>query len=137
MRGDVDLAQLSHEILGVVSLVGAKRDPACAVRMGLHQMQRRQALGMARGAGGERAHDQAVAVLHQRVPHEGQLSFLAAPFAIEPGVGIGGGGVGLIAAALAVEIALAVAARARRTARSVLGLEAFGTTPGFDQRAVY
>ncbi len=79
MRGDVDLAQLGHEILGVVSLAGAEHDPAGAVGMGLHQLQGCQALSMVRGAGGERAHDQPVAVLHQRVPHEGQPSLLARP----------------------------------------------------------
>ncbi len=137
MRGDVDLTQLGHEVLGVVALVGAECHPACPIGMGLHPIQGRQALGMARGAGGDRAHDQSVAVLHQRVPHERQLCFLAAAIAVQPCIGTGSGGGGVVAAALAVEVALAVAARARCAARPVPGLEAFWTAPGLDQRAVH
>ena len=45
--------------------------------------QRRDPLGMAVGLGQTGVDDQAVAVLHQRMPHEAELGLLARPFAIE------------------------------------------------------
>ena len=79
----------------------------------------------------------AVPATHQRVPHERQLGLLAAPLAVEPGIGVGGRGVGLVAARLAMEVLLAVATRVGRWGGAVLRPEALGAGPGFQQRAVH
>src|SRR5689334_13306040 len=50
MRGDRLVAQLHDKVGGVVSLVGPQCDRLWPVGMRLDQRQRRQPLGMARGA---------------------------------------------------------------------------------------
>lgn len=58
MRGDIDLAEFGDEAVRVEALVTAKGDLPGTVGTRFHQMQRRQPLGMAGGAGGERIDDQ-------------------------------------------------------------------------------
>ena len=67
---------------------------------GSDHVQRRNPFGVAVGLGQAGVDDEAVAVLHQRVPHEAELGFLARPFAIEPRVRIGRRGVRLVGALL-------------------------------------
>ncbi len=47
MRGDVEGAEFALEVLGVIALVGAERDPARAVGARLDHVQGGHALGMA------------------------------------------------------------------------------------------
>ena len=97
-----------------------------AVGVRLDQGDRGQPLGMARGAGRHGIDDQPIAVLHQRVAHEGEPGFLAAALPGQPCVGVGGRGVGVVRAALAVKIALAVPARAGGSPEPSFGLKLFG-----------
>src|SRR6185503_14958483 len=105
--------------------------------MRLDQLLRREPLGMPRGAGGDGADDQALPVLHQRMPYETELCLLAPPLAVEPRVGVGGRGVRVVAAFLAVKVLLTVAARIGRWAGAVLRPEALGAGPRLQQRAVH
>ena len=134
----VHRAQFIDEVLGVIALVGAERDRPRPVGARLDHVQRRDPLGMAVGLGQTGVDDEAVAVLHQRMPHEAELGFLARSLAIEPRLRIGRRGVRLVGALLAMEIRLAVppAAWRRRLARAVLRPEALHRRPGLDQRAV-
>ena len=93
----------------------------------LDHVQRRDPLGMAVGLGQTGVDDQAVAVLHQRMPHEAELGLLARPLAIEPRFRIGRRSVRLVGALLAVEIRLPVpAARiGRRFVVPSFGLKLF------------
>src|SRR4051812_43074868 len=58
--------------------------------------------------------EQAVAVLHQSMPHEAQLRLLTPSFAVEPGVPIGGRGMRLVRPLLAMEVGFCVAPAACR-----------------------
>src|SRR4051794_30182432 len=82
--------------------------------------------------------EQAVAVLHQSMPHEAQLRLLTPSFAVEPGVPIGGRGMRLVRPLLAMEVGFCVApAACRRFARvRALRLDALHRRPCLDQRAV-
>ena len=66
--------------------------------------------------------DEAAAVLHQRVPEEAELGFLARAFAIQLGLGVRGRGMRRIASLLAMEVALRIAAKSRRIGRNTLCL---------------
>ena len=82
MRCHVDLAEFGHEILCIKAFIAAQRDLLRSVGMRLYQVPRSQTLRMARSACGNSTDNQAVAVFHQRMSHEGQLGFLAASLAI-------------------------------------------------------
>ena len=101
-------------------------------------MQRRDPLGMTVGLGQTGVDHEAMAVLHQRMPHEAELGLLARPLAIEPSFRIGRRGMRLIGALLAVEIRLAVASAAhrRRFARAILRPKALHRRPRFVDREV-
>src|SRR3954452_14386278 len=64
---------------------------------------------MALGLGDAGVHDQAVAVFHERVAHEAELSFHPVPLTIEPRVRIGRAGMGLVRAPLATKVDLRIA----------------------------
>ena len=72
-------------------------------------MQRRHPLGMAVGQGQAGIDQQAVAVLHQPMPHEAQLRLLALALAVEPGIRIGGRGMRLVRSLLAMEVCFGIA----------------------------
>src|SRR3954469_9674691 len=62
--------------------------------------------------------EQAVAVLHQSMPHEAQLRLLALSLTVEPGIPIGGRGMRIVRPLLAMEVGFCVApAACRRFAR--------------------
>jgi hypothetical protein len=71
-------------------------------------MQRRNPLGVSIGRRQTGVDHTPVPVLHQGVPHEGELGVLAGPFAIEPRIRIAGRGVRLVRAALLMKIYLPV-----------------------------
>jgi hypothetical protein len=112
------------------------------VGAGFDHVQRGYPLGMAAGLGQAGIDKQAVAVLHQAVPHEAELGLLALAFPVEPGVQVGRRCMRLIGALLAMEVCLCIAAtatgrRSTRTTRlAILRLDALHRRPGFDQRAV-
>ena len=81
MWGVAFIAQLIDEFLGVLALVGAERDQPQPIGARLDHVQRRDPLSMAVGLAQTSVDDEAIAVLHQRAPHEAQLSFLARPLA--------------------------------------------------------
>ena len=112
--------------------------PDRAARMGCpHQLDRSQRFGVAGGPGRHPAHDQPVAVLHQRVPEIAEFRRLAAALSIEPRVRVGGAGVRRIRALLALEVLLAVPARTGRLVATILAPEALLARPGLDQRPVH
>jgi hypothetical protein len=136
MRGDHLLAQFHDKVAGVVALVITQRDRLQPVGMWRDQRQRRQALGVARSAGGYRTDNQAAAVLHQRVARKTQPRLFASPFAKETGVAVSCRGTRVVAAVLAMEVAFAVAPRARRFTRAVLRAKALRARSGLQQGAV-
>ena len=101
-------------------------------------MQGRDPLSMSVGQRQAGVDQQAVAVLHQSMPHEAQLRLLASSFAVEPGVPIGGRGMRLVRLLLAMEVGFCVAPAAyRRFGRfGLFGLTLFIDRPCLDQRAV-
>jgi hypothetical protein len=130
-------AEFVDEILGVIGFVGAQGDRLRPVGAWLDHMQRRNPLGVAIGRRQTGVDQKAVAVLHQRMPHETELGLLARPLAVEPGLRIGGRGVRVVRSLLAVEIRLPVpAATSAGRFVGILPLEAFHRRPSFDQRAV-
>ena len=90
MRCHVDLTEFGHEILRIKAFIAAQRDLLRSVGMRFYQVPRGQTLRMARGACSNSTDDQAIAIFHQRMPHERQLGFLAASLAVKPGIRIGG-----------------------------------------------
>ena len=136
VRRDLLFATFHDEVGRVVGLIGAERDPPGA-GPGPDELDRRQRLGVAGRPGRHPAHDQPVAVLHQRVPDVAELRRLAASLAVEPRVRVSGAGVGRVRALLALEVPLAVAPRPRRLVTAVLAAEALQAGPGLEQRAVH
>ena len=106
MRGHVQLPRGAHEILAVVSLVGAHGDaPRTALLLCRQHQQRGVALGIAIGMSHHRGGDQPVAVLHQRMAQIAQPRLLAIALLIQPGIGIGGRFMRLVGALLAAKVA--------------------------------
>ncbi len=109
VRGHVHRPKLVDEVLRVISLVSAQRDPVRAIRPGLHHGEGGDPFGVAVGLGDAGVHDQPMAVLHQGMTHEAELGFHALALAIQPRLRIGGGGMGLVRAPLASEVDLGIA----------------------------
>src|SRR3954463_12689954 len=127
VRGDVEGAKLSDEVLGVVALVGPQRDAARSIGAGFDHVEGRDALGVAVRHGQAGVDHQPVAVLHQGMADEAELRLTARALAVEPGIRVGGALMSVVGAALAVEIAFAVAPMGRRLARA--GPSACGLSP--------
>src|ERR687885_480655 len=113
MRCHPLLAQRRHEAPHIVVLVSPKRHPPPPGPRADH-LEPGLPLGRAAGLSETRRHDQAVAVLHQKVAHEAQLRFLAVPLAKEPRLRIARGGMRVVAPRLTPEVALAIAPRPAR-----------------------
>src|SRR3954447_21233229 len=127
VRGHVHRPKLVDEVLCIKGLAGPERDPVRSTGPGLDHGKPGDALGMAVGLGDAGVHDQAVAVFHERVAHEAELSFHPVALAIEPRVRISRAGMGLVRALLAAEVDLGIAPlwRLGRIGTSaILGLEA-------------
>ena len=90
MQRHVDLAEFGNEVLRIKAFIVGTHDLLRLVGMRLYRVPRGQTLSLARGACGNSTDNQAIAILHQRMPHESQLGYLAAPLAIKPCVGAGG-----------------------------------------------
>lgn len=78
-------------------------------------------------------------VLHQTMPHEAQLRFLAFPLLVEPCVKIGGRDIRVVSMLLAVEVRFRIAPATldRRRAQTVLRPDAVHRCPRHNQRAVH
>ena len=124
VRRDAHATQVGGEAAHIVGLVRRQRQAALARRMLLEHGDGRLPLRSAGRLRQHRLHDEARAVLHQRVPHIGELRRLPVSLAIELGIGIRRRGVRLVAALLAMVGALAVEARRRRLITAVLGAKA-------------
>ena len=83
MRYHVDLTEFGHEFLRVKAFIAGQRDLLRSVGMRLYQPPRSRPFSMTRGMRGNSTDNKAMAVFHQRVPHKGQLGFLAAPLAVK------------------------------------------------------
>jgi len=105
MGCDAADAQVGHELTGVVALVGAQGFLVRTTERTGHS-QCRLALGLACGLADFADHHQAVAVLHDAVPHEAQECSDSWGFLEEPGLVVACGAVGLVGEQLAAEIAL-------------------------------
>src|SRR3954451_25445377 len=103
VRGDVEGAKLSDEVLGVVALVGPQRDAARSIGAGFDHVEGRDALGVAVRHGQAGVDHQPVAVLHQGMADEAELRLTAGALAVEPGIRVGGALMSVVGAALAVE----------------------------------
>lgn len=113
MGRDAGLAQIADEFGGVIALVRAQRQPlGRAGGMAVDHVERGLPFGMAIGPGQLALHDQAGAVLHQRMAYEAQHGTGAGGFLIKPRLGIGGRGMGGIRALLATEVDLGIAVSA-------------------------
>ena len=75
----------------------------------MDHVQRCLAFAMAVSFGQVALHDQAVAVLHQRVPKEAQHGRGAGGLLVKPRVGVSRGGMGGVGALLALEIEFGIA----------------------------
>ena len=129
----VHRAQFIDEVLGVVGFVGAQRDRLRPIGARLDHVQRRNPFRMAVGPSQTGVDQKAVAVLHQRMPHEAELGLLARPLAVEPRLRIGGRGVRIVRSPLAAEIRLTVPpARIGRRFVANLRLETFHRRPSFE-----
>lgn len=135
MGSDLGLAHRLHEIRRIVALVGTQ---CAASRHGTLDHAGR--CFPFRGATCLRRfdiHHQAVAVLHQRMPHIAKARFVPFTLLEEPGLRVRRRGMGVVTALLALEIhGRVLAAPFRRLARTVLGDKALVGGPGIDQRAI-
>src|SRR6185437_1940570 len=123
-------AQVADEAAHVIGLVGAQRDTTPRAPAIEHD-QRRFALGRARRQSDRPIHNQAVAVLHQRVAHVAELGRLAVALLVEPRLGVRGAPVRLVGALLLLEAALGVAAgTVGVVVAAVLAPEALQRSPG-------
>src|SRR5258707_12535203 len=105
MRGDVQGACSRDEILGVVGLVRAYGDaPPASCSLVLKHQQRGFALSVAVRLGDHGGGDQAVAVLHQRVPQIGQMRLLAVALLVQSRIRVGGRFMRVVGALLAMEV---------------------------------
>ena len=109
MRHDPEFAQPLHEVLRVVSLVGAQRRPRCQAALGHGQRRiplrppvRRRELDV---------DDEPVAVLRHHMPDVARARRLPAPLPVQVRVGIGRADVGVPVPALAAEVNVRVSAR--------------------------
>ena len=127
---------LRNEIGRIVGLVGAQRDRVGAIGARLDHGDGGEPLSVTGDARRHGIDNEAVAVLHQRVPHEDEPGFRARSVAEQPGVAIGGRGMAVVAPPLAMKVALAVAPRTGRVARAVLRAQALGASPSLQQRPV-
>ena len=90
IRRHIDLAEFGDEVLRIKAFIAVQRDLLQSVGMRFYQVPRGQTLRMASGACSNSTDDQAIAIVHQRMPHEGQLGFLAASLAVKRRIGVGG-----------------------------------------------
>ena len=127
MRRDAGLSQVAHEVRAVVAAVCAQRQLAGGARgMGVDHGQRGPALGMATGPCEIGLHDQATAVLHQRMTDEAQHRARAGRLLVEPRVGIGCRGMCRVRPLLTPEVDLGIAGLAVGAGhRGGLGWELF------------
>ena len=90
MRGDTGPAQILDEFGRVIALVRPQRQPSGrAGGMSVDHVEHGLPFGMAISPGQLALHDQAVAVLHQRMADEAQHGTGAEGFLVKPRVGIG------------------------------------------------
>ena len=135
VRGGPELTQLHDEVGGIVGPIGADRDQPGTGARG-DQLDCRQALGEAGGAGQLGLDHQAVVILHQHVAHEAEPRFLTMTFAKQPRIRIGGRGVAGVGPVLAVEVSARVATTIGWLVLIILRAEALQAGPGLDQGAV-
>src|SRR5579885_2272358 len=130
------IAQLLHQVLAVVALVGTQGDAVLARNL-LHHRQRGLWFGAAFGQGQAAVDRDAVAVLHQHMARVAELGLLAGALACQSCVGVGGRLVRGIAAPLPVEVNGGIArVIGRLLVRPILTFEALVTGPRLDQSAV-
>ena len=109
MRGDAGFTKVSNELGGVISLVRPKRQLTGRSRgVAVNHVERGTPLGAAVCLGQIALHDQAAAVLHQRMAHEAQRSTGAGRLFVKLGVRVCGGGMRGIGELLALEVDLGV-----------------------------
>ena len=112
------LSEIGDEAGAVEALVGAQREAAGRARgMAVDHVECRAAFGVAVGPGQLGLDDEAVAVLHQRMPHVAQHRTGALRLAEQPGIGVGDRGMGGVGALLAAEIDFGVAVAAAGAGR--------------------
>src|SRR3954451_8166342 len=90
VRGDVEGAKLTNEVLGVVALVRPQRDAARSIGARFDHVEGRDALGVAVRPGPAAAHHQPVAVRHQGMADEAELRLTARRLAVDPTSRVGG-----------------------------------------------
>ena len=139
MRGDRSRSQLSHELGHVIGLVRTQGDAASAAILAtIDQFQRLVPLRRTGCPAHATTDRQAVAVLHQSVPHIAELGRLAVPLLIEPRIGVGDAAVGFVGALLPMKVPFGVAARTLAVVVApILPAEALDRGPGLDQRTVH
>src|SRR5262249_9193602 len=116
----------------VESSVGAQGDAPAFGKFADH-LQRRVPLGVATGLGESRVDRQAVAILHQDMPQEGQLRLCARGFLVQPGFRIAARLVRVVLALVPVKVRFGVASAIRPPARgcaAVLRSKALLARPG-------
>lgn len=135
MRGNLQTSHGLDETLGVVVLVGGRRDATFPGSNlgdhGLGGIPFRRTVGLSNFTD----HDQTVAVLGQHMGRERQASLVSATLAEELCFRVGNRCMGFVDQLLATEITGRVLAGRRRRV-IVLGLEALDGGPGLDQGAV-
>src|SRR5208283_4886771 len=137
VRCDFAPAQMRHEILAVIALVGAQRaDPYPLAPLPLQHGFGGLRLGL-NSRGDLEVDAQAVAILHQRMTAIAELGFLALAFAHELGVGVSRRGMGGVGTPLTTDVDHALIVWAAAIRRAVLAAHALRRRgPGFDERTV-
>src|SRR6267378_360936 len=136
VRGDSILTQGAHQLLLIVTLVGAQRDSTLARDLCCHR-QRRHRLGLAAGLSQASVDHQAVAIIHLHVPRIAEPGLFARPFAGQARFRIGGRLVSCVGAPLTMKVDARVAGIVGRGWLVVpFALETLMSGPGLDQRAV-
>src|SRR3990167_10047382 len=112
VRSDRSGPQVMHKLGHVVTLVSAQGDPLPSSIPAIDQLQRLVAFGRARRLAHAAADRQAVAVLHQGMPHVAELGRLSVALLVEPCFRIGRALVRLVGALLLMEAPLGIPASA-------------------------
>jgi hypothetical protein len=129
MRGHLALAQFHDEVPSVEPAIGGERHRTQG-RQPVEHGPRCEPFGVAGGAGQLGIDHEPVPVLHQHVPDEAELRFLAWTLAVQPSIGIGDRSMAVGGAPFAVEVAFLIPSRLPCRAPTSWSRPLLGGSPG-------